>query len=146
MSESATHAAIEAIARNSYGRLVAYIASRTGDIADAQDALSEALVSALETWPTNGVPNKPEAWLMRVARNRLIDATRREQTRLDAEPLLQQLAEEAEATTTELESIPDERRGRDSRKSETRKPKSEDRATGLSDFGLKGPVTKSLAR
>src|SRR5262245_32469142 len=74
MSESTTHDAIEAVARDSYGRLVAYIASRTGDIADAQDALSEALVAALETWPTNGVPDKPEAWLVHVTRNRLIDA------------------------------------------------------------------------
>jgi RNA polymerase sigma factor (sigma-70 family) len=109
MSESATHDAIEAVARDSYGRLVAYIASRTGDIADAQDALSEALVAALETWPTNGVPDKPEAWLLHVARNRLIDASRREQTRRDAEPSLQQLAEETEATTTDHESFPDER-------------------------------------
>ena len=109
MSESATHDAIEAVARDSYGRLVAYIASRTGDIADAQDALSEALVAALENWPTNGVPDKPEAWLLHVARNRLIDASRREQTRRNAEPLLLQLAEEAEATTTERESFPDER-------------------------------------
>ena len=109
MSESARHDAIEAVARDSYGRLVAYLALRTGDIADAQDALSEALVSALENWPTNGVPNKPEAWLLHVARNRLIDASRREQTRRDAEPLLQHLAEEAEGTTTEHESFPDER-------------------------------------
>jgi RNA polymerase sigma-70 factor (ECF subfamily) len=109
MSESATHDAIEAVARDSYGRLVAYIASRSGDIADAQDALSEALVAALETWPTNGVPDKPEAWLMRVAHNRVIDASRRERTRREAEPLFQQLAEEAEATTTEHESFPDER-------------------------------------
>ena len=109
MSESATHDAIEAVARDSYGRLVAYIASRTGDIADAQDALSEALVAALENWPTNGVPDKPEAWLLHVARNRLIDASRREQTRRNAEPLLLQLAEEAEATTTAHESFPDER-------------------------------------
>jgi len=109
MGKSATHDAIEAVARDSYGRLIAYIASRTGDIADAQDALSEALVAALENWPTNGVPNKPEAWLLHVARNRLIDASRREQTRRDAEPLLQHLAEEAEATTAEHESFPDER-------------------------------------
>ena len=109
MSEPARHDAIEAVARDSYGRLVAYLASRTGDIADAQDALSEALVAALENWPTNGVPKKPEAWLLHVARNRLIDASRREQTRRDAEPLLQHLAEEAEATTTEHESFPDER-------------------------------------
>jgi DNA-directed RNA polymerase specialized sigma24 family protein len=77
MSESATHDAIAALARDSYGRLVAYIASRTGDIADAQDALSEALVAALENWPTNGVPDKPEAWIWHVARNRLMDATLR---------------------------------------------------------------------
>jgi DNA-directed RNA polymerase specialized sigma24 family protein len=86
MSESATHDAVEAAARDSYGRLVAYIASRTGDIADAQDALSEALVAALETWPRKSVPDKPEAWLLHVARNRLIDASRREQTRREAEP------------------------------------------------------------
>jgi RNA polymerase sigma-70 factor (ECF subfamily) len=105
MSESTTHDAVEAVARDSYGRLVAYIASRTGDIPDAQDALSEALVAALEAWPTNGVPNKPEAWLLHVARNRLIDACRREQTRREAEPMLQQLAGEAEATTTESERV-----------------------------------------
>ena len=109
MSESATHDAIEAVARDSYGRLVAYIASRTGDIADAHDALSEALVAALETWPRNGVPDKPEAWLLHVARNRLIDASRREQTRRDGEPLLQQLAEEAESSAKENEFFPDER-------------------------------------
>src|SRR4029453_8487175 len=100
MSESATHDAIAAVARDSYGRLVAYIATRTGDIADAQDALSGALVAALETWPTNGVPDKPEAWLMRVAHNRMIDASRREQTRREAEPLLQQLAGEDESRKT----------------------------------------------
>src|SRR5262245_9095651 len=109
MSEPAAHNAIEAVARDSYGRLVAYIAARTGDIADAQDALSEALAAALQNWPTNGVPDKPQAWLLHVARNRLIDASRREQTRRDTEPLLQQLAGEAEETTTEHESVPDER-------------------------------------
>jgi RNA polymerase sigma-70 factor, ECF subfamily len=109
MSEAATHDAIEAVARDSYGRLLAYIASRSGDIADAQDALSEALVAALETWPRNGVPDKPEAWLLHVARNRLIDASRREQTRQEAEPLLQQLAEEAESSAKENEFFPDER-------------------------------------
>lgn len=109
MSESATHDAIEAVARDSYGRLLAYIASRSGDIAGAQDALSEALVAAMEAWPTNGVPNKPEAWLLQVARNRLIDASRREQTRRGAEPFLLQLAEETDETTTEHESFPDER-------------------------------------
>lgn len=109
MSDSATHDAVEAVARDSYGRLVAYVATRTGDLANAEDALSQALVAALQTWPTKGVPDKPEAWLLHVARNRLIDASRRQQTRRQAEPLLQQLAERAETTATEHEFFPDER-------------------------------------
>jgi RNA polymerase sigma-70 factor (ECF subfamily) len=109
MSGSVTLDTIEAVARDSYGRLVAYIASRTGNIADAEDALSEALVAALETWPANGVPDKPEAWLMRAAHNRVIDACRREHTRREAEPLLSQLAEEAESSAKADEFFPDER-------------------------------------
>jgi RNA polymerase sigma-70 factor, ECF subfamily len=57
MSESPTHAAIEAIARNSYGRLIAYIAARSGDVA-AEDALGDAIAAAMERWPADGVPQK----------------------------------------------------------------------------------------
>src|SRR5204862_4453793 len=42
---------IEGVARNSYGRLVAYLSSHTRDVASAEDALSDALVAALTTWP-----------------------------------------------------------------------------------------------
>ena len=103
------HDAIEAVARDSYGRLIAYIAARTGDIADAQDALSDALVAALENWPTNGVPNKPEAWLLHVARNRLTDASRRKEVRQKSEEFLQQIAEEAQTVAKVREYFPDER-------------------------------------
>jgi RNA polymerase sigma-70 factor (ECF subfamily) len=109
MSEAAAHDAIEAVARDSYGRLLAYLAARTGDLAEAQDALSEALVAALKHWPVNGVPDQPEAWLMRAAQNRVIDASRREQTRRAAEPWLLQLAGEAESSARENELFPDER-------------------------------------
>ena len=109
MTESAARDAIEAVARDSYGRLVAYVAARSGDIAGAQDALSEALIAALETWPGNGVPDKPEAWLMRVAHNRVIDASRRAQIRQHAEPSLRHFAEEAGIATWMQESFPDER-------------------------------------
>jgi RNA polymerase sigma-70 factor, ECF subfamily len=47
MSESTTHAAIEAIALNSYGRLIVYIAARSGDVAGAEDALGDAIAAAL---------------------------------------------------------------------------------------------------
>src|SRR5882672_1962612 len=108
MSESATQAAIEAVARDSYGRLVAYLAARSGDIAGAEDALSDAFGAALQRWPADGVPQKPEAWLLHTARNRLIDAARHAQVQKKSEPLLQ-LAGEAEEVATMHPTFPDER-------------------------------------
>jgi RNA polymerase sigma-70 factor, ECF subfamily len=108
MSEVATHAAIEAVVRNSYGRLVAYLAARSGDVAGAEDALSEAFGAALQRWPADGVPQKPEAWLLHAARNRLIDAARHAQVRKRTEPLLQ-LAGEAEEVAAMYPIFPDER-------------------------------------
>ena len=58
MSGSATHEAIEAVARNAYGRLVAYLAARSGDVAGAEDALGDAFAAALRRWPVDGVPQK----------------------------------------------------------------------------------------
>lgn len=69
--------AAEMLARSSYGRLVAYLASRTRDVAAAEDALGDAFLAALKTWPETGVPKNPESWLVVTARNRLIDAARR---------------------------------------------------------------------
>ena len=109
MSESPTHAAIEAIARNSYGRLIAYIAARSGDVAGAEDALGDAIAAALERWPADGVPQKPEAWLLHAARNRIIDAARRHQVRQNAETFLRQIAEEAQTVAVTHEQFPDER-------------------------------------
>ena len=109
MSESPAHAAIEAIARNSYGRLIAYIAARSGDVAGAEDALGDAIAAALERWPADGVPQKPEAWLLHAARNRIIDAARRHQVRQNAETFLRQIAEEAQTVAVTHEQFPDER-------------------------------------
>lgn len=58
----------EGVARVAYGRLLARVAARTCDIAAAEDALADAFRRALETWPTSGVPQRPEAWLLTVAR------------------------------------------------------------------------------
>ncbi len=70
---------VERVVRESYGRLVALLASRSGDIAAAEDALSDALAKALVSWPTSGVPKNPEAWLLTAASRKQIDAMRREQ-------------------------------------------------------------------
>lgn len=69
--------AAELAARNSYGRLVAYLAAQTRDVAAAEDALGDAFLKALKTWPEKGVPQNPEAWLLVTARHRLIDTARR---------------------------------------------------------------------
>jgi predicted RNA polymerase sigma factor len=66
-------ARLSLIVRASHGRLVAILASRSKDIAAAEDAVSEAYRTALEKWPVDGLPQNPEGWLMTVARNRLAD-------------------------------------------------------------------------
>lgn len=66
------HTASAAALHESYGRLLALLASRAhGDIAAAEDALAAAMEQALLQWPTQGVPERVEAWLFTVARNRL---------------------------------------------------------------------------
>lgn len=69
--------AAELAARASYGKLVAILAKRSGDISAAEDALADAFSKALDTWPGSGIPQNPEAWLLTTARNRLTDALRR---------------------------------------------------------------------
>jgi predicted RNA polymerase sigma factor len=67
---------LDEIARRSYGKLVAYLAARTRDVAAAEDALSEAFAEALAHWPVQGVPANPEAWLLTVARRKTVDMLR----------------------------------------------------------------------
>jgi RNA polymerase sigma-70 factor (ECF subfamily) len=87
--------AAEQVARESYGKLVAFLAARTRDVAGAEDALSEAFAAALAEWPVSGVPRTPEAWLLTVARRRMVDAVRRNVVADAAEPTLQLLADES---------------------------------------------------
>jgi predicted RNA polymerase sigma factor len=106
--QESTHRTIERVARESYGRLVAYLSSHTRDVASAEDALSNALVAALTTWPRDGVPQNPEAWLLTAARRSFIDLVRHRQVALASEPTLLLLREEPEEMTLSVE-FPDER-------------------------------------
>ena len=72
------HNTLETVVRNSRAKLVAFLAAGSGDLAAAEDALSEAFASALSNWPQDGCPQNPEAWLLTVARRKLIDAVRRQ--------------------------------------------------------------------
>jgi predicted RNA polymerase sigma factor len=85
----------DAVARRSYGKLVAFLVSRTRDVAGAEDALSEAFASALTDWPRNGCPSNPEGWLLTVARRKTIDAARRRKRHEDLTGQLQILPEDA---------------------------------------------------
>jgi RNA polymerase sigma-70 factor (ECF subfamily) len=58
---SAAQSRVAAITRDSYGRLLALLAAPTGDIASAEDALSDAFERALQRWPQDGVPGNAEA-------------------------------------------------------------------------------------
>lgn len=78
MSRTDAQARAEDVARAAYGKLIAMLASRTGDIIAAEDALADAFVAALKTWPERGIPDKPEAWLLNVAKNRRIDQARKD--------------------------------------------------------------------
>jgi RNA polymerase sigma-70 factor (ECF subfamily) len=106
---AAAHAAAEAVARRSYGRLVSLLAARTRDVAAAEDALSEAFAAALVDWPEAGVPRTPEAWLLTVARRKWLDAGRRRRSAEQSESHLRLLAEEIEAAASGQTPLPDER-------------------------------------
>ncbi|MEM1152148.1 MAG: DUF6596 domain-containing protein [Pseudomonadota bacterium] len=78
MSGPDAKARAEDVARAAYGKLIAMLASRSGDIIAAEDALADAFVAALRTWPERGIPDRPEAWLLTVAKNRRTDQARRD--------------------------------------------------------------------
>ncbi len=106
MSEDAC-AAAERAARASYGRLVALVAARSRDVAAAEDALADAFAAALTTWPTRGVPDAPEAWLLTVARRAIGKRERSRNLREGAVDVLALLHDEA--TARDPDDFPDER-------------------------------------
>jgi predicted RNA polymerase sigma factor len=98
----------EAVARRSYGKLVAFLAARTRDVAAAEDALSEAFAAALADWPTKGCPSNPEGWLLTVARRKVIDMYRGRRRAEIASEQLKIMADGLEAAAADAD-IPDQR-------------------------------------
>lgn len=80
---TATHASLERVARDSYGRLVGWLAWKCGDLAAAEDAMSIALSKALTHWPQQGLPDQPESWLLTVAKRELLQKLRHDKLRSD---------------------------------------------------------------
>lgn len=100
--------AAELAARTSYGRLLAYLAAPWRDVARAEDALGDALLAALTSWPRTGVPERPEAWLLAVARRRLVDGARHASVEAAAAADLR-LVERAQEEAASDAVFPDER-------------------------------------
>lgn len=101
--------AVERVARESYGRILAFLAARTRDVAGAEDALADAFAAALRSWPSEGIPRNPDAWLMTAARHKQTDAARRKQVQHVGQGHLQLIGDELEAMAHEPTTIPDRR-------------------------------------
>ena len=99
----------EAVARRSYGKLVAYLAARTHDVDAAEDALADAFAAALADWPQKGPPINPEAWLLTVARRKFLDTVRGRRREIPSDEL-DNMAESLAAASREAD-FPDQRLG-----------------------------------
>ena len=73
-----TEQSLEGLLRELAPQALAVLARRTGEFADAEDAVQEALIAATDAWPRQGVPDNPLGWLVRVASRRMVDAHRRD--------------------------------------------------------------------
>jgi RNA polymerase sigma-70 factor (ECF subfamily) len=94
--------------RQEWGRAVSILIRVLGDFDLAEDAVQDAFTTALERWPSEGVPRTPGAWIVTTARNRAIDRIRRERTFARKAELLARL-EELPGEEEDVSSIPDDR-------------------------------------
>ncbi len=78
-----TPATIETVFREEYGLIIATLIRHFGDFSLAEEAMQDALLIALERWPTDGLPRTPAAWIVTTARRKAVDKLRRERLRLD---------------------------------------------------------------
>ncbi|HZQ25453.1 MAG TPA: RNA polymerase sigma factor [Terriglobales bacterium] len=81
-------ALVESVFREESGRIIATLIRLSGSFDKAEEAMQEALISALGTWPEKGIPNNPGAWITAVAHRKLIDSVRKESIRTEKEDAL----------------------------------------------------------
>ena len=77
---AASHAELARVVREHAGRLAAALVGLIGDFSTAEDLVQDAVVTALQRWPVDGIPERPDAWLFTVARRRGLDVLRRQST------------------------------------------------------------------
>jgi len=83
-------ASLESVFRREHGRIIASLIRQCGSFDRAEEAMQEAFAAALRYWAEHGVPDNPAAWITTAAHRKLIDARRRERTRRQKQPLLEQ--------------------------------------------------------
>jgi RNA polymerase sigma-70 factor, ECF subfamily len=103
LSEAAAHELVDRLFREESGRAVATLIRVLGDFDLAEEAVQDAFVKAVETWPVQGVPRNPAAWITTTARNAAIDRLRRRRRLVEKTAELQR---EADGTgeATEMET------------------------------------------
>lgn len=107
VSEEHPHAVIESVVREEWGRVLAILVAKIRDFELAEDALQDALIAALDQWSRDGVPANPSAWLLTVAKRKMIDQVRRrENFRAKQDEIVADIEPDMPG---EEESIPDER-------------------------------------
>ncbi|MDL4816897.1 RNA polymerase sigma factor [Actinomadura opuntiae] len=111
MSGGRAARSVEAVFREDRGRLLALLAARFGDLDLAEEVVSDAMEAALERWPADGVPDKPLAWLLTVARRKALDRIRRDRAHAARLAALRVESDRAAAAPAEpgFDDIPDER-------------------------------------
>jgi RNA polymerase sigma-70 factor (ECF subfamily) len=101
---------VEAVFREEYGKIIAALMSQMGDLGLAEDAVQDAMMTALEQWNPDDLPRNPAAWITTVAKRRALDRLRRAETRDRKQTLLlSQLETETYDEYTDMTDIPDER-------------------------------------
>jgi len=109
MTAGQAHAAIEAVVRIEWARLVAGLARYTGDVGLAEELAQDAVVAALEQWPREGTPRNPGAWLTTVARRRAVDLFRRNRDLAGKyEQIGRALAAGGTSTTADFDAVLDD--------------------------------------
>jgi RNA polymerase sigma factor (sigma-70 family) len=88
MNDNSIHRAIDAVWRIEEAKIIAVLTRMLRDVALAEEMAQDALVSALETWPANGTPDRPGAWLMQAAKNKALDYLRHQKLVHEKEPEL----------------------------------------------------------
>lgn len=98
---------VERVFREEHGRILAPLIRILGDFQLAEDALMEAMAQALSTWPAQGLPDNPAAWIVTTAKNRALDQLRHKKVRREKQAFVEEMARELGALVRQVDDVRD---------------------------------------